>query len=91
MKATAKNSTKKPAATSKPAAQDSKSPADSGILERVKAFVNLKFTPTIDELAYMKDPKEIAQVENVQMQEMLEFFLGSMNYEKAVHFLQESF
>ena len=41
------------------------SPTGNSILERVKAFVNLKFTPTIDELAFIKEPEDIKKVEGV--------------------------
>ena len=44
------------------------SPNNGGsILERVKAFVNLKFTPTIEEMAYIKEEEDIKKVENVQL------------------------
>ena len=44
------------------------SPNNGGsILERVKAFVNLKFTPTIDELQYIKEEDDVKKVENVQL------------------------
>jgi hypothetical protein len=38
---------------------------EDGILPRVKAFVNLKFTPTVEELAFVKDPVDVKRIEQV--------------------------
>lgn len=62
-----------------------------GILDRVNAFVNLKFPPTIEEMAFIRDQTQIAGVEREALLELVEFFLDQMDYEDSVHFLQASF
>ena len=47
--------------------QDVSPNGGNSILERVKAFVNLKFTPTIEEMAFIKEEEDIKKVESVQL------------------------
>ena len=54
-----------PAATSFQKQKQDQDERPKSILDRIKAFVNLKFTPTIDEIQYIKDPEEVDKVEQV--------------------------
>ena len=46
-----------------------------GILDRVHAFVNLKFPPTISELTHIRGEKQVKDIERDQLLELQEFFL----------------
>lgn len=61
--------------------------APRSILERVQAFVELRFPVTIKELKYFKEQKDIRKLETDQLQDLMSFFLNEFDYEDAVHFL----
>ena len=62
-----------------------------GILDRVHAFVQLKFPQTISEMAHVQGSQHIKDIERDQLLELNEFYLDQMEYEDAVHFMQMSF
>lgn len=62
-----------------------------GILDRVHAFVNLKFPNTISEMTHVRGAQQIKDIERDQLLELNEFFLDQMDYEDAVQFMQHSF
>ena len=47
----------------------------NGILDRVHAFVNLKFPPTMQELNHVRGAKQVKDIERDQLLELQEFFL----------------
>lgn len=57
----------------------------------MQAFCNLKFPPTIGELAHVKSETQTRAIEKDSLLEMCEFFLDLMDYEDAVEFMQEAF
>ena len=59
-----------------------------GILDRVHAFVNLKFPNTISEMTHVRGAAQIKDIERDQLLELNEFFLDQMDYEDAVQFMQ---
>jgi hypothetical protein len=61
--------------------------APRSVLERVQAFVELRFPVTIKELKYFKEQKDIRKLETDQLQDLMSFFLNDFEYEDAVHFL----
>lgn len=65
--------------------------APRSVLERVQAFVELRFPVSIKELKIIKDEKVAKALENEQLQDLVSFFLNEVEYEDAVHFLQVSF
>ena len=65
--------------------------APRSVLERVQAFVELRFPVTIKELKFFKEQKDIRKLECDQLQDLMSFFLNEFDYEDAVHFLQVSF
>ena len=85
--ATATTKKADPKAAHKPQQDNSQ----KGILDRVHAFVNLKFPPTISELTHIRGEKQIKDIERDQLLEMQEFFLDQMDYEDAVHYMQMAF
>ena len=76
-----------PKAAHKPA-QDA---APKSILERVTAFVNLKFPATVSEMRHVRGVQQIKDIERDQLLELQEFFLDQMDYEDAVHYMQLAF
>ena len=58
-----------------------------GILDRVHAFVNLKFPNTISEMTHVRGAAQIKDIERDQLLELNEFFLDQMDYEDAVQFM----
>ena len=62
-----------------------------GILDRVQAFVNLKFPQTISELQHVRGQQQVKDIERDQLLEMNEFFLDQLDYEDAVAFMQHTF
>lgn len=75
-------------AQQKPVA-DSKPTTD--ILERVKAFVELRFTPVIQQVALEKDEDEKNAMQMEQMLDLIIFYLGEIKTEDAVEFIQVCF
>ena len=61
------------------------------ILERLKAYVDLKFPATLNELPHIRDEAERREVEQEQLQEMMTFFLDQFDFEDSVQFMQLSF
>ena len=85
----------KPTITKKPAGagatETSMGDEPKGILERLKAYVDLKFPATMNELPHIKDPEEKKEIEQEQLQEMMTFFLDQVDYEDSVQFMQLAF
>jgi hypothetical protein len=75
-------------AQSKPI-QNERSTTD--ILERVKAFVELRFTPVIHQVAQEKDEDEKNAMQMEQMLDLIIFYLGEIKTEDAVEFIQVCF
>ena len=65
--------------------------APRSILERVQAFVELRFPVSLKELKLIKDEKMAKTLESEQLQDLVSFFLNEFEYEDAVHFLQVAF
>jgi hypothetical protein len=61
--------------------------APRSILERVQAFVELRFPVSLKELKLIKDEKLAKTLETEQLQDLMSFFLNEFEYEDAVHFL----
>jgi hypothetical protein len=57
------------------------------ILERVKAFVELRFTPVIHQVALEKDEDEKNAMQMEQMLDLIIFYLGEIKTEDAVEFI----
>lgn len=57
------------------------------ILERVKAFVELRFTPVIHQVALEKDEDEKNAIQMEQMLDLIIFYLGEIKTEDAVEFI----
>lgn len=74
-----------------PSKQDKQDVAPRSILERVQAFVELRFPVSLKELKLIKDEKLAKTLETEQLQDLMSFFLNEFEYEDAVHFLQVAF
>ena len=68
----------KPSKTKSIEKEEEKKEPPKSILERLKAYMELKFPATLNELAYIKDEEEIKEAEQEQLQEMMTFFLDQM-------------
>lgn len=64
--------TKRPNQKGAASAQDV---SPKGVLDRVHAFVNLKFPQTISELTHVRGQQQIKEIERDQLLELNEFFL----------------
>lgn len=73
------------------AAHQQQDTAPKGVLDRVQAFVNLKFPQTINELNHVRGQQQVKDIERDQLLELQEFFLDQMDYEDAVHYMQMAF
>lgn len=68
--------TKTTAAAKNPkAAHQAQDVQPKSILDRVHAFVNLKFPNTISEMAHVRGAQQIKDIERDQLLELNEFFL----------------
>ena len=69
--------------------EDGRSTSD--ILQRVKAFVELRFTPVIQQVSLEKDEDEKNAMQMEQMLDLIIFYLGEIKTEDAVEFIQVCF
>jgi len=57
----------------------------------VKAFVELRFTPVIQQVVLEKDEDEKNAMQMEQMLDLIIFYLGEIKTEDAVEFIQVCF